>query len=55
MVEADRNCLNNLAVQFAKEMIPPADADGLVAFGLFSWVSLTLSVIAIFPWQTTRL
>lgn len=36
MVEVDRNSLNNLAVQFAKEMIPPADGHGLVAFGLFS-------------------
>lgn len=34
-VQADRNCLNNLAVQFAKEMISSADGHGLVAFGLF--------------------
>lgn len=34
-VQADRNCLNNLAVQFAKQMISPADGNGSVAFSLF--------------------
>lgn len=36
MVEADRNSLNNLAVQFAKEMMSPVDGHGLVVFVLFS-------------------
>lgn len=36
MVEADGNSQNNLAVQFAKEVMSPADGRGLVAFGLFS-------------------